>query len=101
MLLLFGFLLCVAGSALILLMPALWGREIYYQYSAPRAVTCPETRQQVGVTIDARHAATTGLCGAPDSRLSDCTRWPKRAKCGLALARKVHCPPHRPRGPLE
>jgi hypothetical protein len=82
MLLLFGFLLVIAGSALILLMPALWGREIYHQYSAPRAVTCPETRQQVGVTIDARYAATTGLCGTSDFRLSDCTRWPERAKCG-------------------
>lgn len=82
MLLLFGLLLFIFGSALILLMPALWGREIHHQYSAPRAVTCPETHQQVGVTIDARHAAATGLCGPPDFRLSDCTRWPARAECG-------------------
>ena len=82
MLLLFGFLLFFFGITLILLMPALWGREIHHHYSAPRAVTCPETHQQVGVTIDARHAAATGLYGTPDFRLSDCTRWPERAECG-------------------
>jgi len=82
MLLLFGFLLYVFGVVFILLMPALWGREIHHHYSVPRAVTCPETHQQVGVTIDARHAAATGLFGTSDFRLSDCTRWPERAGCG-------------------
>jgi uncharacterized protein DUF1761 len=81
MILLVLFLL-VLGMALIFLMPVLWGREIHHRYSAPRAVTCPETKQQVGVTIDARHAAVTGLRGAPEFRLSDCTRWPARARCG-------------------
>lgn len=81
MLLLFGFLLLVFGVAFILFTPALWGREIYYQCSAPRAVTCPETHRQVGVTIDASHAAVTGLRGHSDFRLSDCTRWPERADC--------------------
>jgi hypothetical protein len=82
MLLLFGLLLYVFGIAFILLMPALWGREIHHLYAGPRAVTCPETHQQVGVSIDARHAAATGLCGVTDLRLSDCTRWPERAECG-------------------
>ena len=82
MLLLFGFLLFVFGITFILLMPALWGREIHHQYSVPRAVTCPETHQQVGVTIDARHAAVTGFFGTADFRLRDCTRWPERARCG-------------------
>ncbi len=81
MLLLFGFLLYVSGVAFILLMPALWGREAHHNYSIPRAVTCPETHQQVGVTIDTRHAAITGLWGRADFRLSDCTRWPERAGC--------------------
>jgi len=81
MLLLFGFLLVTFSAAAILLMPALLGREIHHQYSGPRVVTCPETHQQVAVSIDARHAATTGLRGAPDFRLSDCTRWPARIKC--------------------
>jgi len=95
MLLLFGFLLFLFGGALILLMPALWGREIHHRYSAPRAVTCPETHQQVGVTIDARHAAATGLCGVSDFRLSDCTRWPERAGCGQeCLPEALHNAPY-------
>jgi len=81
MLLLFGFLLFGLGVALVLLMPALWAHEIHHAYSAPRAVTCPETHREVGVTIDATHAAVTGLRGTPEFRLSKCTRWPERIKC--------------------
>ncbi len=82
MLLLFWFLLVLVGCGLLLLMPALWGREIHHQYSAPRAVTCPETHREVGVTIDAMRSAATGLRGTPQFRLADCTRWPERIKCG-------------------
>jgi len=81
MLLLFGFLLFLVGAALVLLMPALWARQIHHAYAVPRAVTCPETHQLVGVTIDATHAAVTGLARRPDFRLSDCSRWPARIKC--------------------
>lgn len=95
MLLLFAFLLFLVGVALFFLMPALWAREIHHQYSAPRAVTCPETHQQVGVTIDARHAAATGVCGTSDFRLSDCTRWPERAECGQeCLPQALHNQPY-------
>ena len=82
MFLFFAFLFFFVGVVAILFLPLLWGREIHHRYSAPRAVTCPETHQQVGVTIDAVHAAVTGLRGAPEFRLSDCTRWPARIKCG-------------------
>jgi len=81
MLLLFEFLLLVVTAALVLLMPALWARQIHHTYSGPRAVTCPETRRQVSVTIDARHAAVTGLVRRPEFRLADCSRWPARIKC--------------------
>ena len=82
MLLIFGFAFFLLISALILFMPALLAREVHHKYSAPRAVICPETHQQVGVTIDARQAAVATLRGAPNFRLSDCTRWPARIKCG-------------------
>jgi hypothetical protein len=89
------FLLFVVGVALILLLPALWGLEIHRHYSAPRGVTCPETQQPAGVTIDARHAAATGLRGTSDFRLSDCTRWPARARCGQdCLPEAVHSEPY-------
>jgi hypothetical protein len=95
MLLLLVLLLFVLGVTLILLMPVLWGREIHHRYSAPRAVTCPETKRQVGVTIDATHAAATGLRGTPQFRLSDCTRWPARAKCGQeCLPEALHNEPY-------
>jgi len=81
MLLIFGLAFFLLISALILFMPALLAREVHHTYSAPRAVICPETHQKVGVTIDARHAAASALRDAPDFRLSDCTRWPARAKC--------------------
>jgi hypothetical protein len=81
MLLFFGFLLFLVGAVLVLLMPALWARQIHHAYSAPRAVTCPETHQRVGVTIDAMHAAFSALGRGPEFRLSNCTRWPERIKC--------------------
>jgi hypothetical protein len=80
--LLFASLIFVVAVIFILLIPVLWGRESYANYSAPRAVVCPETHQQVGVTLDARHAAASWLHGTPNFRLADCTRWPERGDCG-------------------
>jgi hypothetical protein len=95
MLLFLVLLLFVLGVALIVFLPALWGRETYNTYSAPRAVTCPETHRPAGVTIDARHAAATGLRGRPEFRLSDCTRWPARIRCGQeCLAEALHNEPY-------
>jgi Protein of unknown function (DUF1761) len=82
MLPLFWLLLFLVGAYLFLLMPVLWGREIYNHYRGSRAVTCPETHQQVAVSFDALHAAATGLSGQPNLRLAECTRWPMRADCG-------------------
>jgi len=82
MLLLFALLLFLAFTSLLLLLPTLWGREIRSQYAGVRAVTCPETRRQVAVSLDSTHAAVTGLTGRPDVRIVDCTRWPEHSKCG-------------------
>jgi uncharacterized protein DUF1761 len=95
MLLLVGSLLVLFSITVVLLMPALWAREIHHAYSGPRAVICPETHQQVGVTIDAAHAATTGLRGTPDFRLADCSRWPARIKCDQGcLPEALHSEPY-------
>jgi len=77
----FWLLLFVVGACFVLLMPALWGREIYTHYRGSRAVTCPETHRQVAVSFDAIHAALTGLSGKCDLRLGDCTLWPARIHC--------------------
>ena len=84
MLLILGLLLFLSITALILLLPVLWEREIYHQFSGSRAVTCPENQRQVAVSVDALHAATTGMQGHPQLRLQDCTRWPERYKCDQA-----------------
>jgi len=79
---LFWLLLFIVGACFILVMPALWGREIYTHYRGSRAVTCPETHRRVAVSIDAIHAALTGLSGKCDLRLGECTLWPARMHCG-------------------
>jgi hypothetical protein len=82
MLLLFLLLLFLAGTCLILLLPALWGEHIYHTYSEGRTVKCPETHAPVSVRFNALRAAWSGLAGSPKLRLADCTRWPERADCG-------------------
>jgi len=62
--------------------PALWGKQIYNTYHAPRSVNCPETHAPVSVRFDAFRAAITGLVGPPKLRLADCSRWPVHADCG-------------------
>lgn len=76
-------LLFLVTASLFLIVPALWGWAIYDHYRGSRAVTCPETHQQVAVSFDALHAAITGMSRAkPGLRLADCTRWPERIRCG-------------------
>jgi Protein of unknown function (DUF1761) len=79
--LLFSVLLFLVVTFLLMLLPTLWGREIRNDYAGTRAVVCPETRRQVAVSLDSIHAAVTGLTGAPDLRISDCTRWPAHSNC--------------------
>jgi hypothetical protein len=81
MLLLFLLLLFLAGVCLILLLPALWGEQIYHSYREGRTVNCPETHDPVSVRFNALRAAWTSLAGPPKLRLADCTRWPERANC--------------------
>ncbi len=82
MLLLFGLFLFLLGACLILLLPALWGGQIFHTYREGRTVNCPETHAPVSVRFNALRAAWTSLAGPPKLRLADCTRWPERAGCG-------------------
>ncbi len=84
MLFLIWLLLSLVILSLIVLPSAVWLRELYRRYSGWRVVTCPEDQREAAVSMDARHAAATGLHGTPDLRLCDCTRWPERSKCGRA-----------------
>lgn len=96
--LLLWFVLFLAAGSLILLLPiALWQREIYKKYSGSRLIGCPENEQLAAVSIDARHAALTGIDGNPDLRLCDCTRWPERSNCNRGcLAQVVKAEPYTP-----
>jgi MFS family permease len=77
----FWLLIFIVAACLVLLIPALRGREIYNHYRDSRAVSCPETHQQVAVSFDARHAAITGFFKKPDLRLAKCTRWSMNVHC--------------------
>ena len=96
MLLILGFLLFITLASLVLLFPAVKVFEDFKRHSGSRAVVCPENHQQVAVSLDALHAATSELEGHPDYRLSDCTRWPERWRCNRAcLSDELNTEPYR------
>lgn len=70
----------VGFAALYFVVPFALGA--YLKYRGRMVVTCPETREQVGVRVDAKHAALTAAVGHPDLRLKSCTRWPEKRDCG-------------------
>ncbi|MFZ0633831.1 MAG: DUF1761 domain-containing protein [Acidobacteriaceae bacterium] len=97
MLFLIWLVLCLVGLFLIFLPLALWLRVLYNQYSGWRRVACPEDQQSAAVSIDARHAAATGMHGHPDLRLCACTRWPEHEQCGQpCLSQAEHAEPYTP-----
>jgi len=49
MLVLFWFLLLVAATCVIRLMPAIWAKQTFDAYRGNRAVICPETHAPVVV----------------------------------------------------
>src|SRR5262249_44932030 len=66
----------------------------FWKFRGQRIVTCPETRQPVGVDVDAAHAAATAsLSGPADLRLKDCTRWPERETCGQECLAQIEAAP--------
>jgi hypothetical protein len=89
MLILLWLVLCLVGVSVLLLPLVLWRFEILKRYSSGRLVACPENQQSATVSIDARHAAETGVDGCPELRLCDCTRWPERANCDQACLSKA------------
>jgi hypothetical protein len=84
MLLLISVVFWIVATSLILLPLALWRHEIYRLYSGSRLVSCPENKRPGVVSIDAKHAVSTGIDGRPDLRLCDCSRWPERSNCDQA-----------------
>lgn len=80
----------VALCALYLLVIAV---RAYWRVRGPMVVTCPETHQPAGVTVDAAHAAFTATVDATELRLSQCSRWPERQECGQECLRQIEVAP--------
>jgi len=78
----FWLLFLLVGVCLFVLILVPFGMRFYSDIRSGRAVTCPETHQQVGVRFDALRAIAGQVTGRPALRLADCTRWPTRSDCG-------------------
>lgn len=80
--------------AVILLALAAWRLVgAWLKYRGRMVITCPENQKPAGVSLDAGHAASTGLTGAPDFRLAACSRWPEHAGCGQECLRQIEQSP--------
>jgi hypothetical protein len=66
---------------------------VYGRYRGTRLVTCPENESRAAVEVDARHAALTAVGGAPELRLTQCSRWPERHGCGRECLRQIEQAP--------
>jgi hypothetical protein len=71
---------------------------IWFTWRGDRLVTCPETRQPVGVALDLRHVIKHGAVTAPGPhvpalRLRTCTRWPERQDCGQECLAQIEAAP--------
>ena len=83
----------VAIAAVFLAIVAARLARAWRRFRGERVIACPETRQPAGVEVDARHAAATALGGAPELRLSNCSRWPERAGCGQPCLSQIAAAP--------
>ncbi len=81
MLILFGILCFLVGTAFFLGMPALWIYTRSLQLRDPRTILCPETLRAADISIDATTAARTEFAGRMRSPLLACSRWPARRDC--------------------
>ena len=61
----------------------------WLKYRGRMVITCPENHRPAGVSVDAGHAAATGIGGHPEFRLSDCSRWPEKADCGRECLQQI------------
>jgi hypothetical protein len=83
-------IIIAAALAVVLL-----GRQAlaWWKYRGQRVIVCPENQAAAGVVVDARHAAATSTLGAPELRLSACSRWPERGGCGQPCLSQIAASP--------
>jgi hypothetical protein len=63
--------------------------RVWLNYRGDRVLTCPETKQTVGVALDMKHAVWSSFGHAPSLRLETCSRWPERQDCGQECLREI------------
>ena len=67
---------------------------VWFTWHGDRLVTCPETRQPVGVALDMKHTAWTAAgFRSPSLHLRTCTRWPERQDCGQECLAQIETAP--------
>lgn len=82
MLIIYSLLLLICGIVILFSFPFLRWLETRRVFSGKRVLQCPETGTDTDVELDAREAARTALIGTLRTRVSKCSRWPKRDTCG-------------------
>jgi hypothetical protein len=88
----------VSGVAVLVMLGALivFGRRLlaaWIRYRGTRVVVCPENKEMVAVSVDARHAALRSSGGQAELRLDACTRWPEMAGCGQECLAQIEAAP--------
>jgi hypothetical protein len=83
-------LLALVVAAAVLLIVAL-GRALrtYLKFRGARIVSCPETHQAAAVRVAAGDAALKATLGHEELRLSECSRWPERERCGQECLQQI------------
>ncbi len=65
----------------------------YFRLRGERVVTCPESKDRVGVSVSNVKAAAGAVLGRPSFAITECTHWPERHNCGQGcLAEIEHAP---------
>ncbi len=61
----------------------------YTRFRGTRPVTCPSDTEAATVQLDAVRAGVTAAFGAPNIRISQCSRWPQRMQCGRGCLAQI------------
>ncbi|MBK9166680.1 MAG: hypothetical protein IPM24_04360 [Bryobacterales bacterium] len=82
-----GVLAVVAVAAMLWLAVLVF--RTWRQQRGMRVITCPENHKTAAVEVSVPHLIKTKLQGAPEFRLSQCSRWPEKAGCGQECLRQI------------
>ncbi len=83
----------IAALGIAIVLIAVMFLRYYLQYRGKRVVICPETRQPVGVEIDAPLASRTALLDDPRFVIASCTRWPEKSDCVQGCLAQIEASP--------